>query len=435
MRKGSFNASAWVRSAVAVVFMTACITVVRAATWPEPVSYVPRPVAREIGLGAERLAAGDRAAERGELRQADEAYRAAWEDLAVRTRAAAALQSLHRTPGFTLAADEPAVAATRHALGATFRRFDTPHFVILSDCSTEWTAQRGDLLERARAQFFRVTERMGLPAVPHQYRLVCVLFNDHDHYQAFARANDGLEAGWVAGYYATRSNRIVFYNDATSPAYGAARDRLQTFEQQMRDAKSQAEEADRHSQKDLAQRLHASADDLDRQIKRERSRLGEIATAHSTAKTVHEAVHLLAFNCGVQLGDHDYPFWLSEGLATSFETDRPQEAFGPDRLQGAGPRRDRFEELRQTGKLMPVSQIVTLSESPDWDADTADAMYCYSHALFTNLFRKDPAAVGAYLSALSGEPPGRLTPARQLDLFRMTFGDPAEIDKRMARGR
>src|SRR5204863_3951950 len=128
-------------------------------------------------------------------------------------------------------------------------------------------------------------------------------------------------------YYATLSNRIVFYNDATSPIYETARDRLQNYEKQARDTRTQAEEATRNLQQDLAARLHASADDLDRQIRRERSRLGERAAAHSTAKTIHEAVHLLAFNCGVQLPDRDYPFWLSEGLATSFETERPQDAF------------------------------------------------------------------------------------------------------------
>src|SRR6185369_951492 len=108
-----------------------------------------------------------------------------WADPDSRRQAAAALSQLHRSPGFSLEVDEAAVTLTRRALGGGFRRFDTPHFVVLSDCSSDWTQSRGDLLERARSQFFRVAERMGVPATPHRVRLLCVLFNDHGRYQAF----------------------------------------------------------------------------------------------------------------------------------------------------------------------------------------------------------------------------------------------------------
>jgi hypothetical protein len=425
-----------------VVGLVASLTGVQALGRPGPDTYVPRPAtnlppprAFESGFGYERLAAGQRAAERGELAEADSAFRAAWADAATRDRAAAALSDLHRTPGFTLPVDEGSLSATSRLLGSTFTRTETPHFVILSDCPRDWTNSRGDLLERTRSQFFRVSERLALPAAPHRTKLLCVLFADHRQYQAFARAYDGLEARWVAGYYATLSNRVVFYNDATSPVYEAFRDRLQDFERRMRETRSKAEEADRLQQKDLATRLHASADDLNKQLERERSRLGERTAAHSTAKTIHEAVHLLAFNCGVQLPDRDYPFWLSEGLATAFETDRPTDAFGPDRTPGTGPRRDRFDELRRAGRLTPLAELVSISEVPDWDGDTADAMYGQAYALFTYLFRKEPAALGNYLKALSGQRPGRLTAERQLELFTEYFGDPADVARRLARSR
>lgn len=442
MRMPSRNVlPACVRSAAAIVGFAAAFGSVQALgqSRPDLDEHAPKralivPV-RSVATGTMYLALGDQALERGDLAGADAAYRAAWEDPAARERAALALRDLHRTPGFKLEADEAAVARTRRLLGETFERFDTPHFVILSDCSREWTQSRGDLLERTRTQFFRVCERMGLPAVPHRHKLVCVLFNDHRAYQVFARAYDGLEARWVAGYYATLSNRVVFYNDASSPAYESLRDRLQAYERQMREARTKAEEAVRNAQQDLALRLHASADDLDKQIQRERSRLGERAAAHSTAKTIHEAVHLLAFNCGVQLPDRDYPFWLSEGLATAFETHQADEAFGPDRALHVGPRRERFEELRREGRLAPIERLITISEVPQWDADTADAMYGQSYALFSHLYRENPRAIGAYLMALGAEPAGHLTAERQVELFRQAFGDPAEIGRRLARGR
>lgn len=385
--------------------------------------------------GAEQIAAGDRAAAQGDLAAAETAYRLAWKDPSARVEAAEALDRLARTPGAKLAIDDVPVSRVHWQLGLSFVRYDTPHFVILSDCTPDWTNVRGEMLERTRAQFYRVAARMGMPVYPHEKKLLCVLFNDHEQYQAFAKAHDGLEAGWVAGYYATATNRVVFYNDATSPVYEAARGRLKTYEEQMRETRGRAEEADRLQRGDLAKRLHASADDLDQQIKRERMRLGERAAASATAKTLHEAVHLLAFNSGLQLPDRDYPFWLSEGLATAFETDRPGNAFGPDRPWASGTRQERFDELRRQGRLVSIEILVSQGEVAGWDAETADAMYCQSYELFTFLYRRDPAAMGRYIQSLSGEPSGRISTARQVELFRAAFGDPETIERQMFRGR
>jgi uncharacterized protein DUF1570 len=431
------------RSAAAVLALTAVVATRQAqaqsggAAQPQAESGSPSRVimtgARAPGRidGAGQMAGGLQAEARGDQVAAATAYRLAWEDPAKRGEAAAALNRLAHTPGAAIQADDASVSRVMWQLGPGFSRFDTPHFVILSDCSPEWTSTRGDMLERTRSQFYRVTAAMGLPAYPHTHKLMCVLFNDHGSYQAFAKANDGLEAGWVAGYYATLSNRIVFYNDATSPVYEAARGRLKSYEEQMRETRGRAEEADRARRGDQARRLHASADDLDQRIRSERSRLGERAAASATAKTVHEAVHLLAFNSGLQLPDRDYPFWLSEGLATSFETDRPGNAFGPDRPWNTGTRQDRFDELRREGRLAPLERIVGLSEVSGWDGETADAMYCQSFALFTYLFQRDPAAVGRYMRALSDEPAGRISRSRQLELFTMAFGDPASVERGM----
>jgi len=384
--------------------------------------------------GATEIEAGRKAMARGDRAGADAAYRSAWRDPGSRQEAAAALSELARVPGAALRADEDAVGRLRRLVGPAFVRFDTPHFVIVSDCAPEWTAARGDLLERARSQFYRVADRLGTPVYPHAHKLLCVLFHDHDKYQAFARAQDGLEAKWVAGYYATLSNRVVFYNDASSPAYEAARVKLKGYEQQMRQTRERAEEAVRQRNDELARRLHASADDLAMQIKRERDRIGEKAAASAAAKTLHEAVHLLAFNCGLQLPDRDYPFWLSEGLASSFETDRPHGAFGPDRPWVTGTRKGRFEELRRDGRLAPLGELVRVGDVPRWDGETADAMYSQGYALFGALFQQDPLGMGRYIQSLGDEPPGRISPERQVELFVAAFGDIDEVDRRVLRG-
>lgn len=435
------NGSVRLRSVAAVLALTAGLAAFelqgprRAAGADEPsgklLATSTRPA--QTADGPDQIEAGRRAAARGDREAASAAYRRAWRDPAARYDAAEALSELARTPGSVLRADEIAVARVQRLVGPEFTRSETPHFVIISDCSREWTDSRAAMLERARSQFYRVADRLCVPVYPHEHKLLCVLFNDHASYQNFARMHDGLEARWVAGYYATLTNRIVFYNDATSPVYQAARGRLKTYEQQMLETRDRAQRAASSKHEDLAKRLHASADDLDRQIKRERDKLGERAAASAAAKTVHEAVHLLAFNSGLQLPDRDYPFWLSEGLASSFETDRPDDTFGPDRPWVTGTRLDRFDELRRHGRLVPLQNLIRVGEVPQWDGETADAMYSQGYALFTYLYRRDPKAMGRYIQALSDEPAGRISADRQVQLFTDAFGDISVIERRLLR--
>jgi hypothetical protein len=391
----------------------------------------PRPAPLTVQRGAEALKQARAAEAQADYALADELLRQAWTDPEARTEAAAELRSLYRVADIQRT-DEGVIRRTQSLLGQGFRRTDTEHFVILSDCAEEWTAARGRLLERTREQYFRVADGMKLAVFPHRAKLLCILFNDHEQYQGFARQHDGLEARWVAGYYATMTNRIVFYNDATSPAYSAVRDRIDTYEEQLRQTRSKAEEATRRRQSDLAKRLFTSADELERRIQRERSRIGKRAAAFSTAKTVHEAVHLLSFNTGMQLSDRDYPFWLSEGLATCFETEDAAGDFGPDHASGLGSRRERYGELERMGRLQPLETLITLTDVPGLDGDTAEAMYSQSHAVFSHLYARDAEAMGRYIGALAEEPSGRISAERHAELFRAYFGEPSGVESRMA---
>lgn len=393
-----------------------------------------QPVEIVLAEPASLLRAGDLAASGGELALADTQYRRAWNDPATRDEATLALRALHKRPDFRLPIDPAAVAETERVLGPGFRRFDTPHFVVISDCPAGWTRARAALLERTRSEYFRATDKLGLRAAPHAAKLVCVLINEHERYQKFGHDLDGLGAAWVAGYYSTGGNRIVFYNDSTSPAFVAARAQLDEYDRRAESARADADAA-RPASTDLADRLLASAQDLSAQTRRERERLELRASGYSTAKTIHECVHLLAFNTGVQRRDREYPLWLSEGLATNFETEAAGRAFGPDRPRPAseGSRRPRLLELAAAGRAPALADLLSITAAPDWDADTADAMYALADALFAHLYRREPAALGAYIRDLGHEPPRTLTPRRGLELFVARFGDPADIERRLYR--
>lgn len=366
----------------------------------------------------------DETAIQSNLALADAMARRAWERAEDKRPSADALRRLHHEPGFRLTADKARVGATANILGHGFARTETRHFVILSNASPAWTRRRGELLERSHHQFFRAMDRLGLPAIPPEHKLLCVLINDHDDYRAFAAAHDRVDAAWAAGYYATASNRVVFCNDATGPELLDALRELDAYKANVTSRLARAAEARQRHEDDLANRLEASADEFARRIADERERLLRQSSDFATAKAVHEAVHLLAFNTGVQDRRRVYPFWLSEGLAVSFETADPTAAFGP----GYTTETNRAREPRD--RFIPLAELVSLAEAPADDADRARAMYAQAGALFEYLYRHQRRALADYFMELATQP-GDAAPKQRLATFRRHFGDPARLERKL----
>src|SRR5690606_24946351 len=205
----------------------------------------------------------------------------------------------------------------------------------------------------------------------------------HAAYAAFAREHDGVEAGWVAGYYASRTNRVVFYNDATGPALRNAAQQIEQYREMAQTAERRAVSARSAEERESAAALREQAKRFKAHLNAEQSRLQDQVEAASITKTIHEATHLIAFNCGLQSRAHQYPFWLTEGLASSFETLDARKAFGPDAsMEG---REREFAEVVRQGKLAPLDVLVQLNSLTDADAETARAMYAQAQALFRYL--------------------------------------------------
>ncbi len=384
------------------------------------------PAARQ---GRERLRKGDLAVRRGDLHAADKHYRRAWDFDATRPRAADALRSLHEHPRFELRADEKSVSEAQALLGEGFWRLETKHFVILSDASRDWTRQKAALLERAHHQYFRFVDRLEFPVYPPQHKLLCILFEDHAMYQAFARTHDGVNAPWIAGYYAGLSNRVVFYDDRSGPAFRKAFEQLDDYERDVSDLRREARSL--RDAPDESASLSARAAHLTRRVASERTRLEEEAAHAAQAKTIHEAIHLLAFNTGLQSRAHQYPFWLTEGLAVAFETDQPDAAFGPDRPTER--REQEFQRFLQEGGLIELEALVAMNAPIVADAEGVDALYSQAFTLFTHLVRKSRRTLVGYMLDIRDEPPGRITPPRHVELFTAHFGRPASVERRWLR--
>ncbi len=345
------------------------------------------------------------------------------------TQVAALLRDVYKQGRLEPTPDESQVETLVAQLGADFRRTETDRFVILSNAATGWTRTRERLLERTYHEVMKFAERVGLPCVPPEHKLVVVLFAEHAAYRSFAMEHDGVEAGWVAGYYASVPNHAVFYNDRTSPAFVDAHAQLDAVEREASDARRAATGRNHPS----PEAMSARADALDEHAKTQRERLDEQADRASLAKTTHEATHLIAFNTNIQLRSRHYPFWITEGLAICFETDEPSRPFGP---QQRDPQREaQLDDLVSAGHLTPLGAFVTRTEAHGHDASDVREEYTQAWALFKDASRYRKEELVAMFKDIAQSPAGRMSPETHAGLFEKHFGDPDAHERAWLRRR
>ncbi len=323
--------------------------------------------------------------------------------------------------------DHEALNATLAQTGPGYTLTETRRFSVLSNCDPTWTRARADLFERTFDQFSRAMNRLDMTVAEPEKKLVCLLINDHADYTAFARLHDGVEAAWIAGYYASQSNRIVFYNDETSPAFTKAAQRLSDADRAITIA-----ERERFGNED---RAGFKPEEHRRRVEAQRAVLRSEVSRASDSKAIHEAVHLIAFNCGIQSRSRQYPLWLTEGLATVFETTDPRSAFGPDRPMER--RDDELAVLIRNNRLIPLEALVAMNSIPATiepdDEDLPQRVYAQSHSLMAWLFRYEPEALAGYLRDIADERPGMISPRRHSRMFEDRFGDPRSLERQWLR--
>ena len=327
----------------------------------------------------------------------------------------------------SLPRESESLRLAQEALPRQFRTHETRRFIVLSDADPQWTRQQAERLERAHHQFHRFARRHGLEPLPLEHKLVCILFEHYEEYRQFAIGHDEVADPWIAGYYAPADDRIVFYNVESNPDLLRARTKLSQLEQDMNDIIGEADRAEKSGDSARAETLRHNAAQYHDHMQIERERLESFARQVMTATTVHEAVHQIAFHTRVQSPYVHYPLWISEGMATAFETDTPGQAFGPN--HDYPPRRNTFEELLGRQQLLPVAELVQLTDlngAPSW---YVRAVYHQSYALFSWMNRFRAEELRTYLRRMREQPPGRQSRERHLQIFTECFGDPERLER------
>ncbi len=296
----------------------------------------------------------------------------------------------------------------------------TDHFLVLHDTDDVWARQRAALLEKTHNLFYSTFRRVMFKPQPLRQRLVCILFADHADYLAYARAVDQADAAWAAGYYSTRSNRIVFYDDRVGPRLEQLKRQVDLWDERAEHTRTQLQDAIKRRNQALVMQLRRDYRADKRRLDWFRKRYTTAAELGNAAKTTHEVVHQLAYNSRLQRADRLYPLWFSEGLATSFEAEDPLEPYGPlaiNTIRLAG-----LQAAVNGDGLIPLAELVAIGEAtPDNTAQLALA-YDQSWALFTYLFRHERQSMQRYLSMIAAKAPGVRSAEQLRDEFVHAFG-------------
>ena len=360
-----------------------------------PVSHGP------VDHAAQLFAAGDR----------DEAERLLRKHLLAHPQDDQAYQALlnMNQPG-ELSANSAACRLAQQKLPKDFAVVQSPRFVLLTDAGVSAAQQHARWVERACEEFDRFAAHCGLRPLPLQHKLVCVLFEQHDDYQSFARHHDGMNNAAFTGYYSPKHDRVVF---------------SLASESQLADAQSERGRNKKGASPSKPVLGFDSAANSD--ASHDHASCGDVhLSSEAAAKCVHETIHQLMFHTRLMSADLQYPLWICEGLSTAFETETPEAAFGPDR--DFEPRRRGFDNLLRRNEVLPLRELVTLTSLSNCKPQFIRAVYHESYGLVTWLCRNHPTKVRDYLQAMLREPSGKLSPQRHLELFEQSFGPVDQLE-------
>ncbi len=272
-------------------------------------------------------------------------------------------------------------------MGAEFLSLETEHFVIVYNTSETYARWVGDVYEKLYKSFHKFWDRQ-LELTEPRLPMVAVVFKSRDAYMQFAQPEVGDVAKDMIGYYNLLTNRIVSF-DITG-------------------VQGLAQPGQRYASREMLMQLFAQP-------------LAE----RSVATVVHEAVHQISYNCGLQVRLADNPKWVSEGLAMFFEVpDGGKSTLGWGTIGKVNPYQ--LVQFRKYMSSRPADSLTTLVSDDERFTGAADQVlgaYAESWALTFFLMKSQKKNFAAYLSELSQlKPLGEPKPRERIELFKKHFG-------------
>ena len=241
-----------------------------------------------------------------------------------------------------------------------FSVFRTQNYLIVYNSDELYAKQVGALFEQLYRNFFTFwkNQRWDLPEP--RFPLVAIVLKDQQAFLEHAGAEIGETAKSIIGYYHFINNRMTTFN----------------------------------------------VPDWERNV----------------ATIIHEATHQLAFNCGLQQRFADNPKWVSEGLATFFES---PDRRNPGKWRSIGRvNQKKLRDWRIYVRNRPQESLATLlaDDTRYNNASTAAAAYAEGWALTYFLIKTKRKEYVEYLRLLSeGRPLAERTQRERIGMFETAF--------------
>jgi len=334
--------------------------------------------------------------------------------------------------GRPLALESDAYTKAREFLPESFVEYETRHYVLLSDADPEWTAEQGARLERAHDRFRRFSIQLDLRALPLRHKLVAVAFRNRQDFVALARQDENDATDRLAGYYSLPQDRLVLYHVESNRNVASARRQLESMRSEIDAVMRRSRRSHMTGRRREGRETARTADDRIRAHDEQQRRIDDFARQRSLTVTIHEAIHQLVFHMRVQSPYVQNPLWLTEGLATAFETDNARSAFGPG--QEFSPRRMGFYDLLDNDRLLPLRELLSIDHR-DFAKRPGhvDAVYQQGYALVTWLSRHRRIELRKYIRSLAALPHGAPSRKGQVELFEEAFGDVERLEEQWLR--
>lgn len=272
---------------------------------------------------------------------------------------------------------------------AGFEIIETEHYVVCSNSAPEYVAFCGKLLEAVFDQYFRFMAAQKIEVTEPALKLPIIIFASSREFQMFsARQHPEISFADTPGYYSVTDNQTLLLDLTDGLSIRSA----------------------------STIRRHLAKKPL------------QVATV------VHEAVHQLAFNSGLQVRMADNPLWLSEGLAMYFETTSSRSSLLWNRPGLVNPRHQPgFMKLVQANQVAGGMNSLIESDSAFLNAAEMPAAYAKAWALTHYLMREDKTGMQKFLHNITQRKPMiGLTAEERTQEFREAFGKlPDEMEQEL----
>lgn len=267
-----------------------------------------------------------------------------------------------------------------------FELLITRHYIVCYDTTRDYAKWCAALFERLHEAFGNFWSKAGLAIEAPSQPLVVVIFSDRGAYEAHAARDLGAAADRVVGYYNLLSNRVTTFDLSATDALAGPASRSAG----------------------MANHIMASP-----------------AAASLVTTLVHEAAHQMAFNCGMHRRLSPVPLWVSEGVATYFETPDLASSGG---WRGIGPpNRPRLDHFLAHHREGDVAAIIASDERFRAVDAPLDA-YAAAWALTRHLMEARKQAFVDYLRMQAAKQPlAEDTPEDRLREFEQVFGTNVEV--------